>query len=346
MDITEFESRKKDHLNLALRPENEALGQSGLDSIHLHHCALPEMDFGDVEIQTQFWKYPANSPCFVSSMTAGHQAGEALNLRIATVAQKMRWPMGIGSQRRELHDGTAAQEAKRLRAAVPNACLFSNIGLTQIIRSPVDDIKSLVDSLEAQALFVHCNALQEALQPEGTPQFAGGLQAIKTLCAQLELPVIVKETGCGFSASDISRLAECGVAAIDISGYGGTHWGRIEAARAQDASLQRQSAVDFAHWGEPTVDSLLTAVAVRSESSADFPIWASGGIRNGLDVAKCLALGAEKVGFAKPVLEQVLIGEENLASWMELIEFELKVAMFCTGTLRTVEAGNIKWRRI
>jgi isopentenyl-diphosphate delta-isomerase len=183
----------------------------------------------------------------------------------------------------------------------------------------------LVDSLEAGGIFIHANALQEALQPEGTPEFKGGLKALERLCRKSPVPVVLKETGCGFSRPTLQRLKNTGLAAVDVSGYGGTHWGRIEGGRAPEASLQRSAAATFAHWGISTVDSLLHA------AGAGLEIWASGGIRSGLDAAKAIALGAQKVGFAKPALERALQGEKALADWMELMEFELKVALFCSG---------------
>lgn len=347
MDFEGFEARKRDHIRLALDAANEAAGGAGFDRIQLRHRALPELDFATIDIQTKFWNYPAASPCFVSSMTMGHGAGESVNALLATVASERRWPMGVGSQRRELEDESAAREAERLRKAAPHACFFSNIGLAQIIGTPAKKIAGLVESLGASALIVHCNSLQEAIQPEGTPRFAGGKTAIAELTRELHVPVIVKETGCGMSPEDFPLLAETGVAAIDVSGYGGTHWGRIEGERAPAGSARQEAAKTFAFWGEPTVDSLLTAAEWKKRTRARTEIWASGGVRSGLDAAKCIALGADKVGFAKPALEAGSGGAGALAAWMERIEFELKVALFCTGSADLGKlAGEGKWRRI
>lgn len=327
MNTERFESRKADHIRLALEPAMEATGGNGFDRVHLLHEALPELDLSEVKLETKFWKFKAASPLFLSSMTAGHHKGEALNLTLARAAAHRRWPMGVGSQRRELTDPNAKAEWSRLRKSAPNAFLLGNLGLAQLITTPVAKVLGLIDALEAGALFIHANAMQEALQPEGTPQFKGGLKALEKLCGASPVPVVLKETGCGFSRPTYARLQRTGLAAIDVSGFGGTHWGRIEGGRAAEGSLHRAAALTFAGWGMSTVDSLLAAPKAQGK----LEIWASGGIRSGLDAAKALALGARKVGFAKPALEQALVGEAALEAWMERMEFELRVALFCSG---------------
>jgi isopentenyl-diphosphate delta-isomerase len=349
MDFMQFESRKADHLRLALHDSNQTLGQAGFDKIHLSHEALPELNFRDIELRSSFWNYRAASPFFISSMTAGHQGGEMLNIVLARVAAQKKWPMGLGSQRRELTDRDAPQEWRRLRQAAPDALFFSNLGLAQLIQSPTEDVIRLIHSLESAAIIIHLNALQECIQPEGTPNFAGGEKALENLCKKSPVPVIVKETGCGFSQSTLERLFHLGIAAVDISGRGGTHWGRIEGARAL-SETQKKSALasqTFANWGESTVPSLLQAVEVRKKTEKAVEIWASGGIRNGLDAAKAIAMGANKVGFAKPALVAALEGEHALAEWMDLLEHELKVALFCTGSRipEDLQKGQ-KWQKI
>lgn len=346
MDIQQFEQRKKDHLELALRESNQGT-TTGLERIRLTHCAIPDLDFGQIRLNEQFFGQEAASPFFISSMTAGHRDGEALNIRLARFAGIAKWPMGLGSQRRELVDPNAAAEWKRLRQEAPETILMSNIGLSQLLEVSTEDVQRLVDNVQATALFVHCNALQEVIQPEGTPQFAGSLKALEAVCAKLSCPVILKETGCGFSPADVERVLNTGLAAIDISGYGGTHWGRIEGGRAAESSLQYAAAQTFATWGIPTAESIESTKAVLQKTSANLPIWASGGIRNGLDAAKCIALGAEKVGLAKPALEAALAGEDEFMFWVKRMEYELRVALFCTGSASPVELREgQKWQRI
>jgi isopentenyl-diphosphate delta-isomerase len=277
-------------------------------------------------------------------MTAGHAGGEAINVTLARIASARRWPMGLGSQRRELTDGSARTEWARLRRQAPHGHFFSNLGLTQLISTKPDQVFALVDSLEAAALIIHTNPLQESLQPEGTPQFKGGLKALKAICRKSPVPVILKETGCGFSRDTLERLRDAGLAAIDLSGYGGTHWGRIEGGRAPAESPQQIAAISFAGWGQSTVASLEAAASLKFRATE---IWASGGIRSGLDAAKAIAMGARKVGFAKPALEAALVGEAALNAWMTRIEFELKVALFCSGcTAPEVLRKGKRWQKI
>lgn len=325
---TLFESRKADHIRLALEGRMQATGGSGLANIRLVHEAMPDLDFSDVTIATQLFSREIASPLFISSMTAGHDGGVELNRIMATVAGHRGWAMGVGSQRRQLHDSSADAEWISIRKSCPKTRFFGNIGLAQLISSKTDDIRRLADTLEAEGVFVHLNPLQECLQPEGTPQFKGGLKALKELVQGINLPVIVKETGCGFSSATLKRLAGIGVAAVDVSGFGGTHWGRIEGGRAGNNEILQQTSETFRDWGIGTVESLLMAL----EAPTDYEIWASGGIRSGLDAAKCLAIGARMIGVAKPIIEAALKGEKALDSRMQTFENELKTALFCTGS--------------
>ncbi len=342
-----FESRKADHIRLSLDPRHQAEGASGLDTIHLHHEAFPELNFRDVSLTEIFFRHAAASPLFISSMTAGHKKGEGLNLTLARAASSRGWPMGVGSQRRELSDPSAKTEWKKIRKAAPKAVFFSNVGLTQLISHKPEAVLALVENLEAKALIVHTNPLQEVIQPEGTPDFAGGFSALEKICKISKVPVIVKETGCGFSPLTLARLFRTGVQAIDVSGKGGTHWGRIEGSRAKAKSVNQAASLTFQNWGESTVDSLLAAVEVQDSMAANLEIWASGGIRSGLDAAKCIALGAEKVGFAQPALIAAQRGEAAVIEWMAQVEFELRTALFCTGSRTPGDLRKAKkWRKI
>ena len=334
MNIKQFEKRKQDHIAHSLSTANQAVGMSGLEYIHLNHEAIPDLDFEEIKLETPCLGKLLPTPFYVASMTAGHANALSINWMLAQACQERGWAMGVGSQRRELEAGVDAGEIddwRSLRQEVPNLALFANIGISQLIKAKVADIQRLIESLNAQALCVHLNALQEAIQPEGTPQFKGAWQAIKNLCHELCCPMIVKETGCGFHHSTLRRLAQIGpaaLAAVDVSGLGGTHWGRIEGARAGAHTLHHAAAATFADWGEATVDSVLAA---REALGPNTEIWASGGVRSGLDAAKLIALGASRVGYAKPALEAALTGPIELRQWMELQEYELKIALFCTG---------------
>lgn len=306
---------------------NQANNLSDLDSIQLVHEALPDFDFEEVQTATTVFGVKLSSPIFISSMTAGHIDGVEINRRLAVLSNEKQIFMGVGSQRRELTDPEAHQEWKSIRKEAPRALLLGNLGITQVIKTPVSQIQKMMDLLEAQGLFIHLNPLQEVLQPEGTPFFRGGLKAIEKLSKELTVPVVVKEVGCGFSASTLMRLSEAGVSAVDVSGAGGTHWGRIEGNRSEKNSILSEASQVFQNWGIGTLRSVLNA----KESPVKFQIWASGGIRSGLDAAKLLVLGAKMIGVAQPFLQAALKGQQELFEAYNKMDYQLKVAQFCTG---------------
>lgn len=341
---TQFERRKSDHIRIALDPRSQTTGQSGLDSVSLIHEALPNMNLKEVDLSASFSLKSSSeaialsSPLFISSMTAGHEKGHDINLALARLSDRRQILMGVGSQRRELSDSTAAQEWVRIRKEAPKARLLGNIGISQLIQEPLDQIKKLIDSTEALALFVHLNPLQEALQPEGTADFRDGLNAIEKLVKFSSVPVIVKEVGCGFSVATLKRLEGTGIKAVDVSGRGGTHWGRVEGFRSEESEMLFKVARTFADWGISTLDSIQNA----KEAKVGYDIWASGGVRNGLDAAKLLALGAKQVGIAQPFLAAALEGDSALESLLSQLELELKIAMFCTGCRNVSELQTKK----
>lgn len=331
-----FESRKQDHIRISLQSAVQASGQTGLEKVQMIHEALPDINFEDISIASKFFGKDVAVPYFISSMTAGHRESSKINSTLVRVATARGWPMGVGSQRRELSDPSAANEWREIRKGSSKAILIGNLGIAQLIVSKTSEVERLVDNLQADAFFIHCNALQECLQAEGNRQFRGGLDAIANLVRELKVPVVVKETGCGFSQDSLRRLKEIGVAAVDVAGLGGTHWGRIEGFRQQPGHLLYQAAQTFANWGVSTVQSVLWAKEIIREAAeggglAFKEVWASGGVRNGLDAAKLLALGADRIGIAQPMLAGAIEGDEALDKVMERFEFELKVALFCTG---------------
>ena len=324
----QFERRKADHIRLSLSDQTQARGLSGLDHIDLTHEALPDLNFDEVSTAAEVFGHPLNVPYLISSMTAGHAESTALNRRLVEASARRGWCVGVGSQRRELNDPEARAEWAAVRKNAPGAVVFGNLGIAQLIRTPLDQIRHLCDAVGAAGLFIHLNALQECLQPEGTPRFRGGLEALTALSRALPIPVMVKETGCGFSPATLARLATTGVRAVDVSGLGGTHWGRVEGGRAVDVDpLRAQAAQTFGDWGVPTVDAVLAAMKHRTA----YQTWASGGVRTGLDAGKLIALGSSLVGFARPILEAAVVGEVELDQRMARLEFELRTVLFCTG---------------
>lgn len=327
-DYSQFEKRKQDHIELALMQANQAEELNTFDSVILTHEALPDFDFNDLDIAGMRFGRAVSKPFMVGSMTAGHRDAVDINRNLVAACAESGWAMGVGSQRRELTDGNASQAWQPLRQSFPNVSLFSNIGIAQLISTPLSQIQALTDAIQAEALIVHCNPLQECIQPEGTPVFKGSWKALANLVKALSLPVVVKETGCGFSRSTLVRLNEIGVAAVDVSGLGGTHWGRIEGHRAVDEPLRHKASETFRNWGIDTVRSVCDALSLAPR----FETWGSGGVRHGLDAAKLFALGATTVSFAKPMLEAAMHSTDQVLAVMASIEYELKVAMFCTGS--------------
>ena len=322
-----FEQLKKDHIALALDPIHQTDHENGFDVFRFQHEAIPDINFADIEIKTQSLGSMRQSPFFISSMTAGHLDAAKINAHLLEACQQTGWAMGVGSQRRELTDVKAGVEWNSLRKAYPNVFLMANLGLAQLIDTPLSSIQKLVDNLDASAFIVHCNPLQECIQPEGTTNFKGAWQALEALVRELHIPIVVKETGSGFSKLTMQRLNGIGIHAIDVSGMGGTHWGRIEGSRAKHDWIREQASMTFKNWGMSTAFILQQAQQMILTAE----IWGSGGIRHGLDAAKALVLGASMVGIAKPVLKAALEGPQAVFQVMRHYEYDLKVTMFCTG---------------
>jgi isopentenyl-diphosphate delta-isomerase len=334
-EYSKFESRKRDHIDLALMQSNQTTELNKLDSLILRHDAMPDFDFNEINISGLRFNKITKTPFLVSSMTAGHNDALHINNNLMQAAVKSGWEMGVGSQRRELTDDLAKKEWQILRKNNPNVVLYANLGISQLISSNIDNIHKIIDIINANGIIIHCNPLQECIQPEGTPFFKGSWHVLESLKKKLDVPVIVKETGCGFSLKTLQRFKDIGVDAVDVSGLGGTHWGRIEGHRADENSIHKKASVAFKNWGIDTVTSVMNAASLQ----AKFEIWGSGGVRHGLDAAKLIALGATTVGFAKPLLKAALISAEKVFDEMQSIEYELKVAMFCTGSR---ELSNLK----
>ena len=321
--------RKKDHIRLALDEKN-VLDDNGFSKIRLVHEALPELDWKDIDLSSTVLGKKRKTPFFVSAMTGGFPEAQKINFNIASTCVKKGWMMGVGSQRRQLTHPETAHEWLEIKNKFPDLCIFGNLGLSQLIHTPLEKVEELVNSLGAEAMVVHTNPLQECCQPEGTPNFKGGIKRLGELAKNLSVPLCLKETGCGFSYKTLKSLCGLGLKAVDVSGFGGTHWGRIEGDRSGKKDIRKKVSKTFSHWGNTTLYSLLCAREL-SEKERDFEIWASGGIKSGLSAAKALALGARAVGFAHVILKKALLGVKDLEEEMNLIEYELKTALFCTG---------------
>lgn len=323
-------SRKDAHLTINLSEDVRSHQLSGFDSIQLTHCALPECAFEDVTLQSSFLGYTLGAPFLISAMTGGSKRAEGINRSLASAANVFKIPFALGSMRAllENQDLLSTFDVRDQLHGVP---LLANIGAVQLNEGVTpDDCTRLVDLVQADALVLHLNVLQELLQPEGNHNWRGLLPKIESLTRSLSVPVLVKEVGYGLSSSVAKRLLEVGVWGLDVAGAGGTSWSQVEAHRCADP-LQKQLAESFRGWGIPTVTSLKAVRTVLEDNGWTHPLIASGGILSGLDGAKALALGADLFGSAGPLLRAVNTSEEALHQAITLIIHQLKIAMMCVG---------------
>ena len=318
--------RKIDHIRINLEEDVAAKGiTTGLERYRFEHQALPDQDFDDVDTAVRFLEHEVRLPLLISSMTGGVAEGGRINRNLARAAQACGVALGLGSGRIALED-TAAREHFRVRREAPDVLLLANLGAVQLNYGyDARHCRDLVEMLEANALILHLNALQEAVQPEGNTRFAGLLDRIAEVCARLPIPVVVKEVGWGLSADVVRLLGQAGVAAVDLAGAGGTSWSEVERRRSGDQMAAVAAA--FAGWGISTADALVAA----RRAAPTLPIVASGGIRNGVEVAKCLALGADLAGLASPLLKAAARSAEEAERALEVIGRQLRIAMFCVG---------------
>lgn len=328
-DNTEIhEKRKADHIRINLE-EDVAFKQltTGLEEYFFLHEALPELDLDEIDTRVKLFGKTLNLPLLISSMTGGTREAQAINRTLATAAQQVGMAMGLGSQRAAIEDPSLA-DTYQVRDVAPDILLFANLGAVQLNYGyGVDECRRAVEMVEADALILHLNVLQEAVQPEGDGNFAGLLQKIETVCRRLEVPVIAKEVGWGFSEQTVRRLAAAGVAAIDVAGAGGTSWSQVEMHRAPTARHARVAGA-FIDWGIPTA----VAVQLAKRGAPHLPIFASGGIKSGIDIAKAIALGATVGGLAGVFLRAAdTAGVEGVVELAGAVGDELRVSMFCTG---------------
>jgi isopentenyl-diphosphate delta-isomerase len=326
-----IDQRKADHIRINLE-ENVRFPTltTGLEHFHFVHQALPELDLAAVDTRIQVFGKTLSAPILVSSMTGGTGEAQHINRNLAAAAQAQRLAIGLGSQRAGLEDEQTVTTF-RVRAVAPDVLLFANLGAVQLNYGyGVDECRRAVDMIEADALILHLNPLQEAVQAGGDVNWAGLLPKLEQVCQALAVPVIAKEVGWGISEQTARRLINAGVRAIDVAGAGGTSWSQVEMHRAPTERLRRLAGA-FADWGIPTAESLLAVRRVRTElQRPEVAIFASGGIRSGLEIAKCTALGADLVGLASPFLKRAVESAEAVIEEMEVLRTEMQIAMFCS----------------
>lgn len=323
----DHKARKADHIRINLEEDVQFPRlTTGLERYRFVHQALPELDLAAIDISSLLLGKTLAAPLLISSMTGGTEQAERINRNLAIAAQARGIAMGLGSQRTGLEVAATAQSF-RVRGEAPDILLLANLGAVQLNKGyGVDHCRRAVEMIGADALILHLNPLQEVLQADGDWHWVGLLDKVEAVCRGVGVPVVVKEVGWGISADLARRLADAGVAVIDVAGAGGTSWSEVEYHRAPTERLRRLARA-FADWGIPTAESLVMV----GHATPHLPRIASGGIRDGIDVAKCLALGASAAGLASPFLKAAVVSAEAVVDTIDALAEELRIAMFCAG---------------
>ena len=319
--------RKHEHLHINLTKDVQFESVStGLENFRFIHQALPEVDASSIDLSVALFGKTLSAPLLLSPMTGGIKQAQRINRNLARAAQKLGIAMGVGSQRAAI-DNPDVADTFQIRGIAPDILLFANLGAVQLNYGyGIKECRQVVEMIEADALMLHLNPLQEALQPEGQTNFSGLLRKIERICQRLPVPVVIKEVGWGISETVAHKLVDIGVAGLDVAGAGGTSWGEVERHRARSDNHSRM-AKNFASWGIPTVES----IQMVRRAAPDITLIASGGLRTGIDVAKAIALGADAAGIAAPLLRAANISAESvIESVNEIIEV-LRTTMFCIG---------------
>lgn len=330
--MSEIGRRKAAHLELCARHDVEARGSTLLEQVQLLHEALPELSFQEVDPSCELFGRRLAAPFLISGMTGGTPEAAELNRALATAAQKLGLGFGVGSQRAMLVDPGCA-DTYRVRDVAPDVLLLANVGAVQAREAGPERVAGLVEAIGADGLCVHLNAAQELVQDEGDRDFRGCLAALQRLARELRVPLVAKETGCGFAPRTLARLRDAGVRAVDVSGAGGTTWTGVEALRG--SRRQRALGAELREWGIPT------AAAVVYARRAGLLTIASGGVRSARDAMGALALGADAVALALPFLRAH--ARRGLAGVLETAETlceGLRALMVLTGTRRPGDVAS------
>jgi isopentenyl-diphosphate Delta-isomerase len=324
--------RKAEHLDVVLTQNVKTDQSTGFEAVRFEHVALPELHLDEIDLSAEFLGRRLNAPFLISSMTGGPDKAELINENLARAAGQLRIAFAVGSQRVAVEGDGASGFGPELRQFMGDMPLLSNFGAAQLQRADAADMaQRIVDMIGADALIIHLNPLQEAVQHGGDHDWSGLIARLEDIVRAVTVPVIVKEVGSGISGRLAKRLYEAGVHIIDVAGAGGTSWAAVEAGRAPNERL-RAIAETFRDWGIPTARAV---VDVRA-ACPDAVVIASGGIRNGLDAAKAIRLGANLVGQAAGVLPAALSGVEAVIAHFEDRMTELRIACFCTAS-RTLQ---------
>ncbi len=331
---SETASRKLEHLQICVGYNIEAIKKTTwLEDVLFLHQALPEVSFDEIETETTFLGYKFSFPLVITGITGGHPYSKKINARIGEIIQEVGVGAGVGSQRAALEKNGDIESFKVIRREAPDSFIMANIGITQFLNGfGSKELEEIINMVEADALAIHLNPLQEILQMKGSLNFKYALKKIEEVCSYSPVPVIIKETGAGITKELAEKLLKAGVSAIDISGAGGTSWSAVEKVRAtlHGEREKEQLGSLLWDWGIPTAATLLE---VKSAVKDKIEIIGSGGIRTGLEIAKVLAIGSDLAGTALPVLRWIYnLKREEVIKKMEQLKNELKAVMFLTGS--------------
>ena len=329
--------RKAEHIKICLERKAQARkATTGFENVHLIHKALPEVDRAKIDLSATVFGFKFSAPIIVGAMTGGTKEATKINGAIAEAVEKLHLGMGVGSQRAALEDEELAETFAIARKKAPNAFLIANIGGVQLVHGyGMKEVKKAMEMIDADAVAIHLNAMQEAVQPEGQTNFEGVLGKIREIAGTLDKPVIVKETGAGMAAEETRKLQAAGVKGIDVGGCGGTSFAAVEYFRMQEKEKQFQ-ATELWDWGIPTVVSL-----VEATQTVKIPVIASGGLRTGMDIAKALALNASLTSVSQSMLEAAVKGAKETEKVLLCLIEELRNVMFLVGAKRVKDLVNV-----
>jgi len=331
MTTRDISHRKIDHIKICSTKKVESERPTGFEDIHLIHQSIPEINMEEVDTSRTFMGHRLLLPLVIEGMTGGASPAEKINQRLAKAAEVLKVAMGVGSQRIALENSAFEDSFRIVRESAPDAFLIANIGAPQLAMGyGPEEAEKAVEMIAANALAIHTNTTQECVQPEGEPMAKGVMGKIEEIAKELHVPVIVKETGAGISAEEAAKLEALGVSGIDVAGVGGTDWAKVEGYR-RGAEKGGSRIQVFHGWGIPTAASL-----VEVTQSTKLTAIASGGIRDGLQIAKSIALGASAAGLARPLLAPAMQSHNAVVKVIHAIHRELKTAMFLTGS-KTIE---------
>ena len=336
-------NRKDEHILLVSTENIECNETTWLEHVKFVHNTLPELNLDDVNLSCEFLGKSLSAPIIIGAMTGGTELTKKINISLAKAAQKYQIPMMVGSQRVILKHPETKDSFSVVRKNAPDIPIIANIGLAQVATSEnFDYVQEIINNIDADALAIHLNVIQEVIQPEGDNEFSGAIDKIKKLKDQINIPLLIKETGCGISKEIAEKLFKIGIEIIDISGVGGTSWVAVEYYRAKKHGIKSKMELGklFWDWGIHTAASIIEVNSIIKRPS-NVKIIGSGGIRNGIEIAKALRVGADYAAMAKPFLIASLEGQESVEKFIEKILRELRITMLLTGSKNLTELKRI-----